>query len=214
MSKHQKRNEVPKTWPIPRKGTKFVIKKNSNGVPLLIILRDLMGLAQNRREVKKSVHNKDLLICGKPAVDEKVSLELFDTLTIVPEKKTYRVVLSKYGKFDLEEVSEKESKTKISKIIGKKTIKGKKSQINLLDGKNYLSDIPCNVQESVVVDFEKKSISKVLPIKEGSTILAFAGKHAGSTGKITQIIEDQKMVEIESEDKKFRALIKQIMVLN
>ena len=213
MKKHLKRQKVPKNWPIPRKGTAFVVKNNSKGLPILILLRDLMKIAQDRKEVKQAIHKRDLVISKKPVNDEKKSLELFDVLTILPSKKNYRLVLSQKGKYDVKEISESEAQTKISKIIGKKSLKGKKTQLNLNDGRNYFSKLKCTVGDSAVVDLESKKISKILPIKEKSEVLVIGEKHAGTTGKITKIVEDQKMVEINSPEKKFNALIKQVMVL-
>jgi small subunit ribosomal protein S4e len=212
MKLHQKRQGVPKNWPVPRKGTKFVVKKTSSGIPLLVVLRDMIQLAQNRREVKKAIHKKDLLICGKPARDEKQSLELLDILTIVPAKKHYRIILSNTGKFDFEEVVEKEANKKISKIIGKKTISGKKNQYNLLDGRNYLSDVEAKVNDSVILDLNKNTISKVLPVKKGAEVLVMGGKHAGYKGTIGSLHSEHKLVEVKSEDKTFNALIKHILI--
>jgi len=213
MTRHQKRQKAPINWPVARKGTAFVIKKRSNGLPLLVLLRDLMQVVRNRRELKKAIHSKDILVCGKEFLDDRRSLDLFDTITLVPQKKSYKVTMSKYGKFDVEEISEKESKTKVSKIVGKTSTKGKKTQINLLDGKNYLYDSKCEVQDSAVIDLEKNKITKILPIKEKAKVVAFAGKHAGYKGVITKMNEDHKMVEIKSNDKTFNALIKQVIVL-
>ena len=117
MKRHLKRQEAPLNWPIARKGTTFVVKNNSKGIPVLVILRDLMKIAKDRKEVKKAINKKDLIISGKPVNDEKKSLELFDVLTIIPSKKSYRLILSQKGKYDIEEVSEKDSKIKISKIM-------------------------------------------------------------------------------------------------
>jgi len=214
MKRHLKRQVAPKNWPIPRKGTTFIVKNNSKGIPILVVLRDMMKIAQNRKEVKKAIHKRDLVVLGKPINDEKKSMELYDVLTIVPTKKNYRLVLSEKGKFAIEEIDEKESKEKIAKVIGKKTLKGKKNQINLSDGRNYIAQVKCKVGDSVLVDIEKKKISKVLPIKEKSEVLVTWGKHAGTKGTIAKIDEKQQMVEIHSKEKKFRALIKQIMVLN
>lgn len=213
MSKHQKRQEAPTSWPISRKGTAFVIGKNSKGIPMLIILRDLMNLVQNRREMKKAIHKKDLLVCANPVLDDSRSLEILDTFTIVPLKKHYRVILSQYGKYDIEEISEKEAKSKVSKIMGKKILKDNKVQVNLLDGNNYLYDKECAVNDSVVIDFSKKSISKVLPMKENSKVLVFAGKHAGAYGSISKLTKESKMAEIKVGEEVFNALIKQIIVL-
>lgn len=214
MKRHQKRQAVPKSWPVPRKGTKFVIRKNSNGVPILVVLRDMLQLAQNRKEVKAAIHKKDLLICGKEVDDEKKSMELLDVLTIVPAKKSYRLTLSEKGKFTLVEIADKEANEKVAKVIGKKVLAGKKTQINLLDGRNYLSDIDCKVNDSVIVDLKKNEVKKVLPLKEKAEVLIFGGKHAGFTGKITKLIPEYKMAEVKTEEKTFNALIKQLMIIN
>lgn len=214
MNKHQKRQNVPKNWPIARKGTKFVIKSNSKGVPILVVLRDMMQLAQNRKEVKAAIHMKHLLISGKPVVDEKKSLELYDILTIVPAKESYKLTLSDKGKFTMEKIADKDSNEKISKIIGKKMLAGNKAQINLLDGRNYLSDIKCVVNDSVVVDLKKNEIKKVLPLVEKSNVLIIGGKHAGLNGKLIKLMPEDKMAEIEVEGTIFNTLIKQLMIIN
>ncbi|MDA3836077.1 MAG: hypothetical protein PF542_00485 [Nanoarchaeota archaeon] len=208
-----KRQEVPDNWPLARKGTTFVVKNNSSGIPVLVVVRDIMALAQNKREVKKAIHKKDLLISGKAVNDEHKSLELYDILTIVPSKKNYRLVLTEKGKYAVEEIDEKQAKTKISKIVGKKSIVGKKTQINLLDGRNYLSDVKCKVNDSVVLDLEKNTISKILPIKEKSKVLVIGGKHVGVNAKITKIMPEDKMAEVEATDKTFNVLIKHLMIL-
>jgi small subunit ribosomal protein S4e len=211
--KHLKRQAVPKNWPIPRKGNKFVVKNISKGIPLLIVLRDMLKLAQNRREVKKAVAKQQIVISNKIARDERKSLELFDILRILPMKKNYRITLSEKGKYALEEINEKDSNLKISKIIGKKILKGKKIQINLSDGRNYLSDLDCNVNDSAIIDLEKNKIKKILVMKEKAKILVVGGKHAGEKGKITKMDTKLKSAEIESKDKKSHVLIKQIMVI-
>jgi ribosomal protein S4E len=52
MKRHLKRQKAPKNWPIPRKGTAFVVKNNSKGLPILVAV-DLRLL---RIKVTKSVH--------------------------------------------------------------------------------------------------------------------------------------------------------------
>ena len=52
---HQKRQQMPKRWPIQRKGTAFLVRSAfdiERGIPILVFVRDMLGLAQNRREVK------------------------------------------------------------------------------------------------------------------------------------------------------------------
>jgi len=210
---HLKRNAAPKLWPVPRKGTKFVIKSGEKEMPVVVVLRDVLGFAKTRGEVKKSIFNKNIKVCGREVIDEKQQMKIFDTITIVPTKKTYRMTLSEKGKFTFEEVSEKESSKKIAKVIDKKMLKGKKTQLNFIDGRNLLSDIACRVNDSVILDLEKKKIEKILPFKIGANMMVIEGKHIGEKGKIKGVDERLKMVESEIEGKKVNVLIKQVMIL-
>ncbi len=210
---HIKRHAIPKEWPIARKGSTFVVKNMSKGIPILVVLRDMLKIARTRKEVKKAIHMKHLLISGKLINDEKKAMELFDVLTIVPSKKNYRLVLSEKGKYDLEEIAEKDSKEKISKIVDKKIMKKKKVQLNLWDGRNYLTDVECKVNDSVIVDLKKNQITKCIPFKEKAEVLVIGGKHAGIKGTITKIEVEEKKAEVKTKDDKFNVLIKQLMAI-
>ena len=212
---HLKRQKVPKKWPISRKGTKFVVRPLSNlkrSIPLLIVLRDMLGVAQNRKEVKKAIHEKNILVNLKPIKDERHSILLFDLITIVPEKKVYRLGLTENGKFNIEVVKDS-PETKMAKVVNKKMIKGKKIQLNLSDGNNFLSDIKCVVNDSVLIDLKNKKIEKCFPLKEKVKVFVFEGKHAGKKGVVNKIIPEMKMVELSQEDHVSNVLIKQLMVI-
>ena len=119
---HLKRQKAPKNWPIHRKGTAYVVRPNYNiegGLPILIILRDILKVAQNRKEVKKTIHLKYILLNNKIIRDEKNSALLFDTITIIPPKRYYRIELSEKGKFQVKEIKENEVNKKVSKIVNK-----------------------------------------------------------------------------------------------
>ncbi|MDP2672529.1 MAG: hypothetical protein Q8O84_01830 [Nanoarchaeota archaeon] len=191
---HLKRQNFPKNWPIARKGNTFTVKPLSKkGIPLLIILRDLLKIAQTREEVKKAIQRKNLLVNNRIVKDERIGLALFDTLSILPSKIYYRLELSEKGKFELKKIKEDESNKKIAKIIDKKTISGKKIQLNLNDGGNFLVEpkFSCMVNDSVVINFKDKKIEKCLPLKEKSNAIIFAGKHSGKIGQIEKIISEQ-----------------------
>jgi len=213
---HLKRQKAPKNWPIKRKGTTFLVRPNFNlkkAIPILILLRDILKFANNRKEVKKTIHFKSILLNNKKVVDEKNSACLFDVLTIIPTKKHYRITLSEKGKFMAEEIKESESKQKIAKIVNKKILKGKKVQLNLSDGKNFISNLKCSVNDSVLIDFPKKKIEKCLLFKEKKNAFVFAGKHSGARGKINKINLKNKMAELNVGNKKINVLIKQLMVI-
>jgi len=211
-----KRQQAPKNWPIARKGTKYVVRPSSGiqkAIPILIVLRDILKIAQNRKEVKKAIHMKKILLNNKIIIDEKIPCFLFDVIKIANTKNCYRINLSENGKFKVEEIKESESNYKISKILGRKVIKGKKIQINLSDGRNFLSDIKCKTNDSVLIDLEKKKIEKCLSLKEKSEAILYLGKYAGKKGIIEKIDLKNKTVELRVNKERNNVLIKQLMVI-
>lgn len=213
---HLKRQSAPRNWPIERKGSVYVIGTRVNlneGIPVLIILRDILKLAQDRREVKRIIHLRQILANDKPIKDEKKTILFFDVLSILPLKKHYRLELSEKGKFYLNEIKESESNHKIAKIIGKKTMKGKKMQLNLSDGRNFLSDIKCSINDSVAINLKTKKIEKCLPLKEKAKVIVFAGKHSGEKGEIIVLNHEEKTAKIKTDEKETNILINQLMVV-
>ena len=214
---HLKRQEVPKSWPIYRKGTKYVVRPDADpeaGIPLLVILRDMLEVVQNRKEARRTIFLKQILVNNKVPKDEKKPVLLFDTISLIPAKKNYRLDLSEKGKFKLNEINENEINKKITKIMDKKILRGKKVQLNLQDGRNVLSDIKCEVNDSVLINFKEKKIEKCLPLKDNSVAVVFAGKHSGKRGNIKSLEKGKKIVELETDNKeKINVLLKQIMVV-
>ena len=214
---HLKRQEVPKSWPVYRKGTKYVVRPDSNleaGMPLLVILRDVLKIVQNRKEARRVIFLKQILVNNKIPKDEKSPVLLFDTISLIPAKKNYRLDLSEKGKFKLREINENEINRKPAKIVNKKILKGKRIQLNLQDGRNFLSDIKCGVNDSVLVNFKEKKIEKCLPLKEASKAVVFAGKHSGKRGSIKTLDMEKKIVELETDEKeKINVLLRQIIVI-
>ncbi len=211
-----KRQMIPKNWPIKRKGSAYVVRPNFNtkqGVPILIILRDMLKVAQNRKEVKKAIHSKHILLNNKTVIDEKNSALLFDTITIIPLKKYYRIELSEKGKIQIKEIKKDEAGKKIAKIVNKKILKGKKTQLNLSDGGNFISNLKCHINDSVLINLEKKGIEKCLPLKEKEKVIVFAGKHSGEKGIVSKMKSESKAVEVNINEKKINILIKQLMAV-
>lgn len=212
---HLTRQEVPRNWPIKRKGSTYIINPNFNtqkGIPVLIILRELLKLAQNRREAKRIVHLRQILVNEKMITDEKNTVLLFDTIELVSLNKYYRLELSEKGKFYLNEIKKTETGNKVAKIINKTILNGKKTQLNLSDGRNFLSEIKCNVNDSVLINLKEGKIEKRLPLEEKAKVIVFAGKHSGRKGIINKLNLKDKTAEIKIDDGEINILINQLMV--
>jgi len=211
---HLKRLGIPKNWPIDKKSKVFAVNPLSKkGISLLTILRDMLKICKDRREVKKAIHKKLILINNKPVKDEKIGLALFDTLSIVKSGISYRLTLSDIGKFKMEEIDKSKTNNKIAKIINKRILKGKKIQLNLSDGSNFICDLNCNVNDSVLIDLENKKIIKCIPFEKNRKVLIFAGKHSGENGFIEEINKENKTSIINTGKEKLKVLIKQMMVI-
>ncbi len=209
-----KRQKVPKNWPVKQKGSTYVVKPRfgfEKGIPVLIILRDILKLAENRREARKIIHNQQMLLNNKPIKDDKCNVLLFDVLSIADSNKFYRMNLSKRGKLEISEIGSEEAGRKIAKVIGKKVLKGKKKQLNLSDGRNFFSDLECKRNDSVVVNLFEKKIEKCVPLKEKSKVIVFEGKHAGKSGEVKSIKDSVAEVKIDNKD--VNILTKQIMAV-
>jgi small subunit ribosomal protein S4e len=173
----------------------------------------MLKICKNRKEVKRVVYGENILINKKIIKEDRHPVMLYDSVTIIPEKKNYRLNLKENGKFKIEEISEKDSEKKFVKIIGKKILKGKKVQLNLIDGRNFLTNVKCSIGDSCVINFKENKIEKCLALKEKANILVFAGKHAGAKGIIENLDLEKKIAKVQNESGVIYVLIKQLMVV-
>jgi len=85
-----------------------------------------------------------------------------------------------------------------------------------IDGRNFISDIKCNVNDSVLINLKDGRIEKCLQLKEKENAIIFAGKHSGKKGCIEKIDLKRKIAELslmEDKSKKINVLIKQLMII-
>jgi small subunit ribosomal protein S4e len=207
---HLKRQKTDKKYPIKRKGTKFVVRPRHSfgkGVPLLIVLRDMLKICKNRKEAKQILNNGFIEVNGKKRKDERFQVVLFDIVNLIPLKKIYQMVI-KNKRFSLQEKKENQ---KISKIVNKKILKKNKIQINLYTGENFITKEKIKTGDSVIFDFSEKKIKKIIPLEKGSKIIVIKGKHIGDYGKIES--KEGNTARIEIEDKKIEISLKDIMAV-
>lgn len=186
---HLKRSEMPRAWPVPRKGTAYLARAShskDSGISILFILRDLLKLARTRKEARYVLRNGNITINNKVRKDENFPVQVFDTIGLDKLKKYYRLDIVN-GKFNLVEISAKETERKIVKISGKKIINAKTIQMNLEDGQNFISHSKFSLGDSVVVNTKENKVEKILELKEGAKLEIVAGKYAGEEGKLKQI---------------------------
>jgi small subunit ribosomal protein S4e len=193
MSRHQKRITIPKSWPIPRKTHRWVAKCNpgphsaKNSVSLLIVVRDLLKLADNAREAKRILYEGKVLVDGKPRKDYKMPVGIFDVVSLPVINQQYRMLKDNRGKFYLS-LLEPGKVRKLARVENKTILKGGKQQLNLSDGSSLLSDGDFKVGDSLVLSIPEKQIEDKIEFNMGNLAMAVGGKHSGEMGKIKDIL--------------------------
>lgn len=193
---HTKRIISPSFWKTGKK-EKYWVKTPKPGkhsrrasMPLLVVIRDVLGFAGTAREAKAIINSGDVMIDGVARKDGATAVGLMDVLTIKTIGKNYRVLPTEDG-LGLFEIPEAEAGTKILKVIGKNTIAGGRTQLTFHDGRTLLLPAGEKVMTgySAVFNLKDGKVEKFIPLDRRTLALVFNGVHMGRTLEISEIKE-------------------------
>ena len=194
MTNHQKRLSVPKSWPVERKTDVFTVKASGGphgeaGVPLLILLRDVLGYVDNRKEARYALGEGAVLVNGDPNASEERPIGMFDILAFPDREEYYRVFPDEGGRLSLTPIEEADADSRLGKVAAKRQVAGGVTQLSLHDGTNLTveDESTYGTHDSIVVDNETNEIVAHFPYEEGALVTAVEGNHAGKIGEITEI---------------------------
>jgi len=193
MSKHQKRLSVPNSWPVERKTETFTATAGAgphgeSGVPLLIVLRDVLGYADSRKEARYALDADSILVNGTAVSDERRPIGMFDILAFAEREEYYRVFPDEGGRLALTPIDEEAAGSKLGKIVGKRHVDGGDIQLTLHDGETLVvGNEDYGGNDSIVVDNDDGSVVAHFPYEEGALVTAVQGSHAGDIGVIESI---------------------------
>lgn len=216
---HQKRISAPKTIKTSKKDRTWLSSAspgphNKNSVPLVIVIRDLLGIADTGREARKAIKLGEILVDGVPRKDHRFPVALFDVVSIPSLEKSYRILFDEQGRYIPKEIEDKN--LKVYKITGKTMIKGDKEQINLFDGSNILAS-GYNVKDSVLVEVPEKKVVDHLKFDEGAMVMITGGSHTGEMGKIKKYRvmkgPSSNLVTVEGENKEYTTIEDYVFVI-
>uniref|UniRef100_A0A7C3MAI5 Small ribosomal subunit protein eS4 n=1 Tax=Archaeoglobus fulgidus TaxID=2234 RepID=A0A7C3MAI5_ARCFL len=205
---HQKRLSAPKTYKIPRKVSKWVVKPSpgphsKDAIPLLVLVRDFLELADTGREARKIISSGEILVDGVVRKDYKFPVGLFDVVTIPKLEKSYRILFDEKGRYIPKEVEDAD--LKLYRISNKTIVKGGKVQLNLFDGTNILGSNEYKTKDSILLRIPEKEIIDHLKFEEGALVMITGGTHAGEIGRIKsyKIVRSSapNLVTVEGEER-------------
>ena len=203
MKAHLKRLIAPNTWPIKTKETTFITRPAGTGatmelsLPLVIVFKDMLGLATTTKEVKHILHTQEVFVNDTRVYDHDAGLGLMSVLSIPKNKLYYRMSINAKKKLVLLAITEEEAQTTPLRVEGKTVLGTKKIQLNCLGGHNILVDKDAyKVADTILV--EKNKVTSTIPFEKGALVFLYKGAHAGHLARVEDV--DDKNVLLKADD--------------
>jgi small subunit ribosomal protein S4e len=206
-SRHLKRFAAPWFYPILRKEYKWVVKPSpgphslETSIPLHLILRDVLGVAQTSREAIKIISDGVVKVDGVVRRSYKYPVGFMDVVEITSSGEIYRVIPYPTIYMKLYPIDRSESGIKPLRIEDKTTVKGGHIQLNLYGGYNVLVRVsdPRKAEEdiystmdTVVITLPDKKIADHIKFEEGSMVVIIGGRNVGRVGRILKIVKGMR----------------------
>ncbi|MCW4001099.1 MAG: 30S ribosomal protein S4e [Candidatus Bathyarchaeota archaeon] len=195
-----KRKPAPAFWQIHRKEKAWVVKPSSGShslqecLPMTLVLRDMLGVAQTRKEGKLILSQGKVLVDGKIRKQDDSPVGLMDVISMPEMGKYYRVMPSHKGLI-LAPISKEEASVKLVRVDDKTAVSNG-VQVALHDGSNILIrvadpknpvEVPYESFDILKITFPDKTVTQTLKTKEGNIAIITGGKNIGKQGKIIEI---------------------------
>ena len=196
-----KRNPAPRFWPIHRKEAVWIVRPSAGPhslekcLPLSIVLRDILKVAETRKEAKKVIAQGNVYVDGKVRLKDDFPVGLMDIISMPDLNQFYRILPSHKGLF-LNPISKEEASFKLLRVEDKNLVKNGNSQIALHDGTNMLvkaeatktpSEVVYETFATLKVGLPEKQVLDQLKTRKGNKAIITGGKNIGKTGKIVEI---------------------------
>jgi small subunit ribosomal protein S4e len=221
---HLSRLAAPRTWPIERKRSKWIAKplpgahNIQKSMPVVIVLRDILKIAANTKEVKKLLYGKKVIVNGKSVNEPRFAVGLFDTISVIPTKEHYRIIINKRGKLSLIKIPAEDAENMVLKVINKKILPQKKIQLNFSNGWNMLiKKDEYKTNDVVLFNINSKKLTN-MPFSKGASVFVVGGKHAGIVANFidineTGILRKNKIIKLSSKGTEFESSIDNVFVV-
>ena len=225
MTRHQNRLSAPTAWPVSRKTETFTVKAGAGphgeaGVPLLVVLRDVLGYVDTAKEATYAVHHGGVEVNGDPARDERRPIGMFDILGFPDRDEYYRVFPDEGGRLALTPIPEAAADGKLGKITDSRQVTGGATQLSLHDGQNLTvsDDHEYAPGDSIVIGFDDGDILAHFVFEEGALVTAVDGQHAGRIGEIAAIDvirgSSPNTVTVDADEDTFETIEEYVVVID
>lgn len=196
MTRRLKRRAAPRSWRIPRKGTKWILRTSpgphpqDRSIPLLLVLRDLRRLVASAREARLLVGSGSVRVDAGTAHDLARGVGLMDTVSFAaPLDQHFRVITDRRGKLTLVAIPSTEAAVKIGRVRAKHAARGGRVQMTLHDGRNVLAEATTSIRvgDSLKIELPGQKVLAHLPLQPGALAFVAGGSHVGQLGRVARI---------------------------
>jgi small subunit ribosomal protein S4e len=160
----------------------------AESIPLMMVVRDILGYADNAREARKIITEGMVLVDKVPRTDPVYGVGLMDVVELPKADKCFRVMPTKRG-CELKQIDAKESAVKPCKVTGKRIVAGGKTQISLHDGTNLLVEKggDYRTKDTLLMELPGRKVKETFKFEKGAFGLVVRGRHIGESGVIGEI---------------------------
>lgn len=191
-----KRRAAPRSWPIARKGRKWVQRPapgphgQLDSLPLVMVLRDLLKLANSAREARILLREGKVRVDGKVVKDVARGIGLMDVVSIAaPLSKDFRVLKDRRGKLALLPIPAPDAKFKLGRVRFKHTVPGGRIALTLHDGRNLLVDAPTEVKvgDTLRVELPEQKVLQRIALSANALAFISGGSHVGELARVDRV---------------------------
>ena len=204
-------NKKEKTWIVK---TRAGPHKEELAVPLAIILRDYLHLAENLSEAKKILSRGEVKVNGVIRKEHQYGAGLFDLIEIEKQKLSHRIVLDQNGRLKLKELPKKSSEKMCR--VEHKHVTAKGAQLTTNDGR-VIFGTEAKVGDSLKLRLPEGKVEKVLPLKAGAQIYVMKGIHCAEKGTVKELVPAtqtrEKLVKFMKNGKEYETVARNAFVI-
>ena len=189
-----KRSATPAFWQISRKDKRFVVRTSPGAhpkkysYPLLVVLRDVLGLAKTRKEVLSVLNGGKVTVDGRVVKSEAFPVGLMDVIDFPGIGKSFRMV-PRFGRLIPVEIDAKEKGLKLCYVRSKKTMRGSKISYGLHDGRVIFPEAEVDIRpgDSCMIKVPTQEFQGSFRLGKESLVLLIRGEKSGEIATVEDL---------------------------
>ena len=154
-----------------------------------MVLRDYLHVCDTAREARRILGGGEVLLDQRVVRDPKRGVGLMDVVSLPTVKANFRCLLDHHGRLHFSEIKAVAAKWKLLRVEGKTTLRGGKTQLNLHDGSNLLSDEAVATGDVLQLALPGRKVKKILKFGKGAPALVTGGAHVGTIAPLEEAVE-------------------------